>query len=188
VTTTNTRSLPADISRALVEARMTPELQRAHIVALREAGWTLESIAVPMGVSRERVRQLSKEVVDVPRALSVSRDAGFVAPVIEKPVAVVREKIERPSPLETNVKKLLELQPLVRQVRANSPKYRAEAEEYTRIIDFEHSYRGVSLYRLAQVLGVTHGSLRFRLVRYGYKTTASESKVYKPILSSNRVV
>jgi hypothetical protein len=46
----------------------------------------------------------------------------------------------------------------------------------------------VTLYRLAKRLGVTHGALRFRLVRYGYKQAISaESKAYTPILQQNRI-
>ena len=189
MTTTYTgKDLPTDIALALAEARITPDIQRAHIVALREAGWTLESIASPLGVSRERVRQIVKSVEDIPTAVDLSRASGLVAPKVVKPERAVRVKVERPKPLESNVKKLLELQPLARQVRANSPAYREEAEEYTRLINYEHSERGVSLFQLARDLGVTHGSLRFRLVRYGYKETSSTSKVYKPIVAENRVV
>jgi hypothetical protein len=97
-----------------------------------------------------------------------------------------RVKAQRPEPLPENIERMLELQPYAQMVRANSPRYRSEAEEYTRLVDLEHNARGVSLYRLAQLLGVTHGALRFRLVRYGYKTTTSESRVYKRIIDDNR--
>lgn len=109
-------------------------------------------------------------------------------PAPEQPVVVrERKRSVRAEPLADNLVRLRELQPLAQQVRSNSPKYRAEAEEYTALIAHEHMERGVSLFRLSKELGVTHGALRFRLVRYGYKEATSEHKVYKPIVSDNRV-
>jgi hypothetical protein len=91
-----------------------------------------------------------------------------------------------PSP-ET-LKRLLELQPYAQQVRSSGKKYRAEAEEYTSLLNHAHTVEGVTLYRLAKRLGVTHGALRFRLVRYGYKkTVTATSKVYNPIIKENRI-
>jgi hypothetical protein len=147
------QSLPEHIQKALQEAQKssthTHDLPN-YIVALRTQGWTLDSIAEPLKLSRERIRQLAAKV--------------------------------------HNIQRMLELQPLVQQVRANRTAHRTEAEEYTRLLNFEHEKRGVSLYRMAQELGVTHGALRFRLVRYGYKETNSTSRVYKKVLDKNRVV
>lgn len=182
-------ALPYSTIDVLLAHAYDPEVLRAHIFVLREAGWTLGSIASPLGMSRERVRQISNQVWDFDDARRVSKVGGLEF-IPEPPPRHLRERKEtvpRPQPTEKNLARLLELQPLVQQVRANSPKYRAEAEEYTKLIAHEHNDRGVSLYRLAKELGVTHGALRFRLVRYGYKQTESESRVYKPILESNRV-
>lgn len=156
----------------------------AHYATLRAGGWTLDSMAKIVGITPERVRQLALKAGPVEKAQAVSAAAGLVVP--ELPTFPEREKIHRPEPQAESLERLLELQPLAQQVRANSPRYRAEAEEYTRLINVEHNDRGVSLYRLAQLLGVTHGALRFRLVRYGYKTSQSESRVYKPIIEANR--
>ena len=40
---------------------------------------------------------------------------------------------------------------------------------------------GVSGYRLAKELGVTHSAILFRLVRYGYATTEGKSKTYRQL-------
>jgi hypothetical protein len=180
--------LPYDVVDVLLAYAYDPDVLRAHVFCLREAGWTLESIASPLGMSRERVRQIANLVYDFDSARRESQANGLVvpaAPVREKKER--KESVPRPRPTSENLSRLLELQPLVQQVRANSPKYRVEAEEYTSLIAKEHNERGVSLYRLAKELGVTHGALRFRLVRYGYKQTESESRVYKPIVQANRV-
>jgi hypothetical protein len=102
-----------------------------------------------------------------------------------KPVKTPPSYIE-PSP-ET-LARLLELQPYAQQVRSNGSKYREEAEEYTELLDYAHRVEGVTLYRLAKRLGITHGAIRFRLVRYGYKDPiTATSKVYTPILAENRI-
>jgi hypothetical protein len=81
----------------------------------------------------------------------------------------------------------LELQPLAQKVRGSGSAYRKEAEEYTALINHAHMVEGVTLYRLAKRLGVTHGALRFRLVRYGYITPKTGvSGVYKPVAMANR--
>lgn len=182
-------SLPYSTIDVLLADAYNTDALRAHIFVLREAGWTLESIASPLGMSRERVRQIANQVWDVEGARRESKESGleFVPSPPPRPVRERKESVPRPRPTDENLARLKELQPLVQQVRANSPRYRSEAEEYTKLLAHEHNERGVSLYRLAKELGVTHGALRFRLVRYGYKQTNSESRVYKPILESNRV-
>ena len=174
--------LPAETALVL---RTTTDRETlfAHYAALRDGGWTLDSMASVVGISPERVRQLVLKAGSED-ALAKSRAAGLVVP--ELPVIPERVKVQRPEPLVENIERMLELQPYAQMVRANSPRYRQEAEEYTRLVDLEHNARGVSLYRLAQLLGVTHGALRFRLVRYGYKSTTSESRVYKRIIDENR--
>lgn len=175
-------TLPPETARTLKETKDRATLF-AHLAALRDGGWTMECMADVVGVSRERVRQLIQKAGPIEQAKARSAAAGFVVP--ELPAIPERERPVRLSPIPENLHRLRELQPLAQQVRANSPRYREEAEEYTRLIYFEHG-RGVSIYHLAQLLGVTHGALRYRLVRYGYKHTDAKSKVYKRILDKNR--
>jgi Zn-dependent peptidase ImmA (M78 family) len=77
---------------------------------------------------------------------------------------------------------------MAQQVRSNALRFRAEAEEYTNLLWKVVSEEGVTLYRLAKSLGVTHSALRFRLIRYGYIKPSSDvkSKVYQPIAEKNR--
>jgi transcriptional regulator with XRE-family HTH domain len=160
--------------------------RNAYIKALRERGWTLESVGVVSGISRERVRQIESGI-PMAEALRVAIE-GY--PIPEPPKydekVPASEKYVEPTP-ET-LSRLLELQPFAQQVRSYGTKYREEAEEYTWLINHAHTVEGVTLYRLAKRLGVTHGALRFRLVRYGYKQPVSaESKAYTPILTQNRL-
>ncbi len=169
-------TLPPEVGAAF-ESMETPE-RNGYAVALRNRGWTLQSISDAAGITRERVRQI------------VSRDdwpEPTDAPLPEPPEHV------RPTPrtfIEPDPAKLaraLELKPAAQAVRSNGGKNRAEAEEYTALIADMHLQDGVTLYRLAKRLGVTHGALRFRLARYGYKLPQTgSSKVYTPINPENR--
>lgn len=162
------------------------------IVELRLKGWTLEAIASASGVTRERVRQIFNSY-DTEAGW---RETGGRFPTLEKleveipfpPLKPVKAKPVYIEPSPETLERLLELQPFAQLVRSNGTKYRAEAEEYTALLNHAHTVEGVTLYRLAKRLGVTHGALRFRLVRYGYKTAkTASSKVYTPILEKNRI-
>jgi transcriptional regulator with XRE-family HTH domain len=177
---TKTRhTLPPDV-QALFTPEQDTEARNKLISALRERGWTLQSISDAAGISRERVRQIT----DASTAGEWSGQELPYPPV--KPVSKPREYIE-PDP--DTLTRLLELQIVAQGVRANSPRGRAEAEEYTRLIWEEHNGRGVTLYRLAKRLGITHGALRYRLARYGYKPPKTgSSRVYTPIKAENRAI
>lgn len=154
------------------------------IKSLVDANWTYEAISSASGLTRERVRQISNGNKDIDTGAGYS---GVDIP--EPPTKPERKKPEYVEPHPEILKRLLELQPYAQQVRANGTKYREEAEEYTRLLDRAHTKDGVTLYRLAKRLGVTHGALRFRLVRYGYKKPlTATSKVYQLIIQENRVI
>lgn len=160
--------------------------RNAYMKALRERGWTLDSIGAVSGVTRERVRQIESGT-PMSEALRVAID-GY--PIPEPPKyeekTPASDKYIEPSP-ET-LSRLLELQPFAQQVRSYGTQYRREAEEYTWLLNYAHTVEGVTLYRLAKRLGVTHGALRFRLARYGYKKPQNaESRVYTPVLQENRL-
>jgi hypothetical protein len=148
-----------------------------YVRELSAAGWTQSSIGVAAKLSRERVRQIL-----VSPEFKVT---GFVVP--KPPRKPEPAKVEYIEPEPAMLSRLLELQPLARQVRSNSPMYRSEAEEYTRLLAKAHIEGGVTLYRLAKRLGVTHGAIRFRLVRYGFLNTTGKSKSYRKVNEKNRV-
>ena len=172
------QTLPSNIKEAFNSA-LDSDFRDQLIRELRGIGWTLESIATASGITRERVRQIS-----MTPASSVTIDFPIPLP----PLKPVKPKPVYVEPTPETLARLLELQPLAQQVRSNGKKYREEAEEYTALLNHAHVNEGVTLYRLAKRLGVTHGALRFRLVRYGYKTPVNAtSKVYTPILDENRI-
>jgi transcriptional regulator with XRE-family HTH domain len=165
------------------------DMRAAYIYVLRMKGWKLQAIADALGLSRERIRQIETKA-SPSLAIHVLSDPGsFPVPeldTVEIEVAAPPVYIE-PSP-ET-LARLLELKPLAQKVRYDHSAYRKEAEEYSALIWHAHSIEGVTLYRLAKRLGVTHGALRFRLARYGYMTPKQgKSKCYTPIKDKNRAV
>jgi hypothetical protein len=129
-----------------------------YITALRNAGWTLQSISEATGITRERVRQIATV-----EAVGIVFDEIPLPPVVPekmKPVYI--------EPSEKTLARLRELQPLASQVRGKSPAFRAEGEEFSRLLNHARTVEGVTMYRLAKRLGVTPASIRFRLARYGY--------------------
>jgi hypothetical protein len=174
-------TLPDDVVEAFRTLEDT-ETRDDYVALLRASGWTLQSIAAASELSRERVRQIVKDREGV-----VIQDfEGGPTPL--PPEREIKAPVEYVEPLPETLERLLELKPLAMKVRSNLPDYREEAEEYTALLNHAHTVEGVTLYRLAKRLGVTHGALRFRLARYGYKQPKTgTSKVYTPIKRENRV-
>jgi hypothetical protein len=173
------QQLPDYVAEAFNDVSGSSARRDYLIRELRGAEWTLEAIATASHLTRERVRQISA---------SDSPQESFAIEIPEPPVHTVKAKPVYIEPTPETLERLLELQPYAQMVRSNGKKYRAEAEEYTKLLNHAHTVEGVTLYRLAKRLGVTHGALRFRLVRYGYKKpVTATSKVYTPILKENRL-
>lgn len=162
-------------------------VRNSYLAALRYKGWTLQSIADAVGLSRERIRQIEVQVgQDLIEQIKMFPEQF---PLPDTPtITETRVVYEAYEPSPKTLERLKELQPYAQLVRSHSPKYRAEAEEYAALLWKAHNEENVTLYHLAKCLGVTHGALRFRLVRYGYMTSISgKSRAYKPIINKNRV-
>lgn len=172
------QQLPEEIKAEFALSR-GPEFRDNLIKELAAANWTYEAISNASRLTRERVRQ----IVNSPKPL---HPTGVQIP--EPPAKPERVKAEYVEPSPETLSRLLELQPYAQQVRSNGTKYREEAEEYTALLNHAHKNEGVTIYRLAKRLGITHGAIRFRLARYGYLTPKTgTSKVYNPIISDNRI-
>jgi hypothetical protein len=178
------QKLPEEI-RAEFEV-ITDNMRRDQLIrSLVDANWTYEAISNATGLTRERIRQIANAEDKLAEEFRVELGIEIPSP----PLKPVKESPKYIEPHPDTLRRLLELQPYAQQVRANGTRYRAEAEEYTKLLDYSHTVEGVTLYRLAKRLGVTHGALRFRLVRYGYKKPiTATSKVYQPIAQKNRLV
>ena len=174
------QKVPAEIAN-FFKTSPTAEVRDQLIRDLCENHWTYEAVATACGITRERVRQICL-------AEPTGAPAVILFDIPTPPVKIARSKPVYIEPKPETLKRLLELQPYAQQVRSYGKDYRQEAEEYTSLLNYAHTVEGVTLYRLAKRLGVTHGALRFRLVRYGYKkTVTATSKFYNPIIEENRV-
>lgn len=180
--TKTNHTLPNEVVDAVKTLTGNAPARNAYISALRNKGWSLQSIGDVFNVSRERIRQISSN----PSSLS---GASLVEtlPLPNPPLKPIKQKKVYAEPTEESLARLKELQPFAQQVRSHSPRYRKEAEEYSALVYKVYKEEGVSLFRLARYLGITHGSLRFRLARYGYITGQnSNNNCYRPILQKNR--
>ena len=176
-------TLPYEVGKLLRDLPMAQK--KAYCLLLIEGSWTLQSIANELLCHRQTVLDYtrSKEAQDPEVLASV-----WELPVPKLPRVVVDVAYERDivQPDSDVLKKLLELQPLAQKVRSHSPKFREEAEQYTKLLADEIG-RGVTAYQLSKALGVTIGAINFRLTRYGYKPLGTgKSKAYNAILEKNR--
>ena len=165
------------------------EMRAAYIYVLRMKGWKLQALADALGLTRERIRQIETKASPA-LAIHVLADPGsFPVPELDTVEIEVLAPPVYIEPSPENLARLIELKPLAQKVRYDHTQYRKEAEEYSALIWHVHSVEGVTLYRLAKRLGVTHGALRFRLARYGYKLPkTAKSSCYTPIKQENRAV
>lgn len=178
-------TLPQDVVDTFNRLGDDLESRNLYSAALRSLGWTLASISSATGVTRERVRQTT---TGTPEGAGVEWARANAVPLPTPPTKPVRVRKTYVEPDPRKLEKLLELQPAAQQNRHNSEEFREAAEEYTRLVWEVHNADGVTLYRLAKRLDVTHGALRFRLARYGYKEPESGvSKVYTRIMPEHRL-
>jgi transcriptional regulator with XRE-family HTH domain len=181
------QQLPKEVHEFFSTPGLTLSSRDGIIRSLADADWTFEAIAGASGITRERVRQISKTQHMMWPADPKLSEHSLDIP--EPPIKFEKPKREYIEPSPKTLQRLLELQPYAQQVRSNGTKYREEAEEYTALLNHAHTVEEVTLYRLAKRLGITHGAIRFRLVRYGYKKAiTATSKVYMPIIRDNRAL
>ena len=185
---TNNQVLPEHVVDVLKNLEKDDTLVRnSYLTALRYKGWTLQAIGDAVGLSRERIRQIETSTgMDLVEQIKMFPEQ-FPLPEIPT-ITETRIVYEAYEPKPETLARLKELQPFAQLVRSHSPRYRAEAEEYAALLWKAHNEENVTLYHLAKCLGVTHGALRFRLVRYGYMKAngGGKSRAYAPILDKNR--
>ena len=167
-------TLPKEVSDILIGLPL--DERRAYVYQLRKAGWTLQSLATPLKITRESIRLYGLKEPKSEVLAKVKHLPIVTPPVIELFV----ERVKRVKPDPQVIAQLKELQPKAFMVRGKGKSNREEAELYTRLI-YELMESGVSGYRIAKELGVTHSALAFRLVRYGYATSNGTSRSYRQL-------
>lgn len=130
--------------------------------ALRQVGWTLQSIAAEVNITRERIRQRAE---NVPESHDLLVPRPPARPYKAKPGRHSRRKISADVLAE-----MLELKVLAMKVRGNTPTdspNRAASERYSELIA-EQRLEGVPVSTIARQLGVTPLAINARLARHGY--------------------
>jgi len=179
--TNRNASLPTEVGQLLRELGR-PD-RDAYLQSLRAGGWTMRALSEASALTRERVRQLLELPLE-----PAHREAVADLPVPELPAAALPARSLKADVSPETLARLLELQPVAQGVRSHAKRGRLEAEEYTELLAHAVRVEGVSVYRLAQRLGVTHNAVRFRLMRYGYLALpeGGAHRVYQPLLEKNR--
>lgn len=162
-------TLPVEVIELLIHLPL--QKRKAYAKRLSEAGWTYQSIADVIGVTRQAVQLYCIQDLDVSQVADL--------PIPELPsVPIYKSQIVEAE--AEAIAKLKELHKVAKLVRGKSQKHRAEADEFTRLA-WEQVQKGITIYSLAKSLGVTPASLSFRFVRYGYMKGNGKSKVYQTI-------
>ena len=157
--------------------------RKAYAKRLVDVGWTYNSIATPLGVTRQAIESYVK-----PHFRNAYKPE-MLEQVKDLPIPQVPSKpIMKSKRVEASAEALATLQSLyvkARMVRGKGQNNRTEADEFTRLA-WEQVQQGISVYSLAKSLGVTPSSLQFRFVRYGYKTSNGKSQAYTKIQYGKR--
>ena len=162
-------------------------MRSAYAWKLVDLGWTLSAVADSMELTRERVRQLTLAKPKDSWLDYVLTHYPLPLPPVYAKRSTGRYERNTPQPSEQTKRRLLELLPMAEAVRGHSPKNRAEADEFVRLLNYSVRVEKVRISTLARLLGVTNAAVSHRMVRYGYKKTTGKSGALKKVLKKNRV-
>jgi hypothetical protein len=144
----------------LLRHNRDPRLPMALCLAAQE-GWTYVALAQPLGVSRERVRQLANGATGHAHGVDIPPPPHKPdPPTTTAPPTLGRQEVSR----------LRRMRRAVSAVNGGTPAddpLRYLSTQFTAELAAAHA-RGVSVYMIGKQLGVTHGAIRFRLGRHGY--------------------
>lgn len=187
-------ALPSEVVDLLTEAQEArhttgPEALFAITKSLRDAGWTLNAIALPIGVTRETVRLWAKAAEELPELPVLD----LPAPPQQAPTKsqVDRKRINTKKALaeardkrvfDELLPEMLELQPLAQKLRGpseNAPEIADASRRYTELLA-EAIAAGMSPTVLARALGIKPVTVAARLRRHGYRPKAPSENQMPP--------
>lgn len=137
----------------------------AALMAARLQGWTLQALADAIGVTREAIRQRAERGrarADIPTVPMPPRRPTPMPQPPKKNRLLIRPEV---------ADRLREMHAIARTVNggtAEDDPRRAVSVEFTKWLH-ELVEQGVTIYRIAEELGVTHLAVRARLARHGYR-------------------
>lgn len=160
----------ADTLRALHAS--DPQRLPSVLLAARAEGWTLKALAAPLGMSGEWVRL--QALVGDPHANMQGIPPLPCRPVVERPPAKVQKFVD-----PTVAARLLEMYEIAKTVTGGTPvddPKRAVTVEFTTqlqaLVD-----DGVTVYRIAKTLGITHSAIYQRLARHGHRKLSATTSL-----------
>jgi hypothetical protein len=186
--------LPSEVVTLLteaIEARPTagPEALFAIIHSLRESGWTLNAIALPLGVTRETVRLWAKAAEATDGLPALDLPAPPTPPPTKSQVDAKRVSTKRALAtardnriLDKVLPELLSLQEQAQGLRGPSeldPATAAASKRYTELLAEARS-AGISPTVLARALGIKPVTIAARLRRHGYRPKAPSENAMPP--------
>lgn len=158
--------VPDSFAETLRLLRRTRDLRLPMTLRLAaQEGWTYTALAQPLGVTRERVRQLANAAtghangVDIPPP-PYKPDPQPPGPPPPSPPALSEKEVDHLRRLLKVARTVNGATPVDHPLRELSKQFAAELAAA--------NGRGVSVYMIAQQLGVSTGAIRYRLGRHGY--------------------
>lgn len=160
------QTLPAAARQRLVDTYamsddpLLYEAASSYMRALRDAGWTLQSIAGPLNITRERVRQ---------RVATAALDLDLIVP--SPPAREPRQPAFRTWLWPAEQRRVDELFPLAKQVNGATPDddpRRAASVELSELFA-TLILRRVPARVIAEAAGCTVAAVNLRLARHGYR-------------------
>jgi hypothetical protein len=157
------------------------DLLNGYIAKLRGAGWTLESIAQPLRVSREMVRVRNND------ATQDAYDSPELPDVLGPPRPRQIRKVRKPQLRPEFIDWLLQKQALATQCRGwhqlDAPERKA-SEEMWAAIDAAYG-QGVGLADIARAIGMQYRTLIAGLRRHGYGKNPPSQRPYRRVVLTN---
>lgn len=187
-------ALPSEVVALLQEAQEArhtagPEALFAITKALRDSGWTLNAIALPIGVTRETVRLWAKAAEELEHLPELDLPGPPKGPPTKSQVDAKRISSKRAiqqardkKVLDAYLTDLLELQPkaqLLRGPSENAPDVADASKRYTELLA-EAIAGGISPTVLARELGIKPVTIAARLRRHGYRPKAPSENQMPP--------
>ena len=169
-------TLPKEVSDVLKTLPLKE--RKAYATELSKAGWTLQSIADVLNLTREAIRLYGHAKSNDETEVRLSITHLPIPPIPTRTIS--KELIKRVQIADDVLVELKELYSKARLVRGKGKNYRKEAEDFTKLA-YAQVERGVSTYAVAKALGITNSALTFRFSRYGYKVSNGGSRVYRPL-------
>ncbi|HEX5996271.1 MAG TPA: hypothetical protein VFY84_14110 [Jiangellales bacterium] len=136
-------------------------------------GWTLTALGNALGMTREAVR---KRILCAEPFASTDLPEFPLPPRKPTPAPRVRPALLVPPEIIAQLREMWEIARTVNGSAPSDDPRRRVSERFTAqlaaLVD-----QGVTVYRLAKDLGITHGAIRFRLARHGYRTPVAAVEI-----------